>query len=142
MPEKLTCPRCAAPASPDATSCPYCGTVLAVVACPHCFGKIFGGTTHCPHCGAEKARAFPLDDRPRSCPRCRKPLAHAALGNTLLRECGGCNGIWVDRESFERICAERETQAAVLGEAGPAPRSASHPATAAPPTCRARSAGR
>ena len=97
-----------------------------MVACPRCFGKIFGGTTHCPHCGAEKARALPLDDRPRSCPRCRKPLRHAAIGNTWLRECGGCHGIWVDRESFERICAERETQAAVLGAAGAAPRSASH----------------
>jgi Zn-finger nucleic acid-binding protein len=38
-----------------------------------------------------------------------------------VRECAQCEGLWVDVASFERICAEREQQAAVLGAATPAP---------------------
>ena len=37
------------------------------------------------------------------------------LGSTPLRECERCLGLWVDIASFERICADREEQAAVLG---------------------------
>jgi Zn-finger nucleic acid-binding protein len=126
MATTLGCPRCGGPASPDATSCAFCGTVLAVVACPRCFGKIFGGTRHCPHCGAERERASVDDDAPRACPRCRRPLGSALVGGTPLRECGTCHGVWVDRASFERLCAQRESQAAVLGTATTAPRSAAH----------------
>jgi Zn-finger nucleic acid-binding protein len=44
-----------------------------------------------------------------------------AVGASTLRECPQCDGLWVDVESFERICADREQQAAVLGAASPAP---------------------
>lgn len=43
------------------------------------------------------------------------------MGSTLLRECPECDGVWADRPAFERICAERDEQAAVLGTALPAP---------------------
>lgn len=45
-----------------------------------------------------------------------------AIGSTTVRECGRCFGLWVDVPSFEKICADREQQAAVLGAASPAPR--------------------
>jgi Zn-finger nucleic acid-binding protein len=45
-----------------------------------------------------------------------------AVGSTTVRECERCFGLWVDVPSFEKICADREQQAAVLGAASPAPR--------------------
>jgi Zn-finger nucleic acid-binding protein len=44
-----------------------------------------------------------------------------AIGATMLRECGQCNGLWVDASALEEICADREQQAAVLGTASVAP---------------------
>lgn len=43
------------------------------------------------------------------------------LGATSIRECERCIGLWVDVPSFEKICADREHQAAVLGAASPEP---------------------
>jgi Zn-finger nucleic acid-binding protein len=43
------------------------------------------------------------------------------LGTTAIRECERCLGLWVDVPAFEKICADREQQAAVLGAASPAP---------------------
>lgn len=42
------------------------------------------------------------------------------IGATMLDECPGCEGVWLDSASFDRVCAEREQQAAVLGAAAPA----------------------
>lgn len=36
------------------------------------------------------------------------------VGAVTLMECVSCDGFWVDAEAFERICADREAQAAVL----------------------------
>jgi Zn-finger nucleic acid-binding protein len=36
------------------------------------------------------------------------------VGATGLLECGKCGGTWVDAQTFERLCADREGQAAVL----------------------------
>jgi Zn-finger nucleic acid-binding protein len=44
------------------------------------------------------------------------------IGSTTVQECERCLGLWVDVPSFEKICADREQQAAVLGAASPAPR--------------------
>ncbi|MCU1264665.1 MAG: hypothetical protein JWM21_983 [Acidobacteria bacterium] len=38
-----------------------------------------------------------------------------------MRECFKCEGLWLDVTAFERICADREQQSAVLGAASPAP---------------------
>ena len=41
------------------------------------------------------------------------------IGTIRLLECGHCEGIWVDVDSLQQICAEREKQAAVLGMPAP-----------------------
>jgi Zn-finger nucleic acid-binding protein len=43
------------------------------------------------------------------------------IGSTTVRECDECLGLWLDVSSFEKICADREEQAAILGTASPAP---------------------
>lgn len=37
------------------------------------------------------------------------------VGDAQLRECPHCEGIWVDNQTFEKICEDREEQSAVLG---------------------------
>jgi Zn-finger nucleic acid-binding protein len=37
------------------------------------------------------------------------------IGQTAVLECAACFGLWLDTNSFEKICADREQQAAVLG---------------------------
>ena len=46
------------------------------------------------------------------------------LGLTTVLECEQCLGLWLDVPSFEKICADREQQSAVLGAASHAPTSA------------------
>ncbi|MGA9995556.1 MAG: zf-TFIIB domain-containing protein, partial [Pyrinomonadaceae bacterium] len=71
----------------------------------------------CPHCGAAASRTTPADAEPRKCPRCRVEMESAAVGQTSIRECMKCNGLWIEVDSFEQICASREQQAVVLGAA-------------------------
>ena len=37
------------------------------------------------------------------------------IGNADLRECPKCEGLWVDKDTLQLICSDREKQAAVLG---------------------------
>jgi Zn-finger nucleic acid-binding protein len=48
------------------------------------------------------------------CPGCRGLLARVMLGDLPILECAGCDGVWVGAADFDRICANREAQAAVL----------------------------
>ncbi|HEY6227224.1 MAG TPA: zf-TFIIB domain-containing protein, partial [Verrucomicrobiae bacterium] len=79
---------------------------------------IFQGSRFCPLCGARvdrevgEATVFP-------CPRCDEhpSLTVITVGKVMLNECGKCEGLWVDKFSFEQICTDREQQAAILGPA-------------------------
>jgi Zn-finger nucleic acid-binding protein len=110
----LRCPSCGAPATPDATSCAYCGTLLALVACPSCFAKLFRGTRFCAHCGAEAVREEAPPRPKRPCPECQQPFSPVKVGSVILDECSRCGGLWVDSSSFHRICQETEQQTVVL----------------------------
>lgn len=120
--ETLNCPMCGAATSSDEPLCKYCGARLATIACASCFGMMFLGSKHCPRCGAAAAPRESGSLPARSCPRCRTEMQAMAIGSTTVRECERCSGLWVDVPSFEKICADREQQAAVLGAASPAPR--------------------
>ena len=120
--ETLNCPMCGASASSEASRCEHCGARLATVACPSCFGMMFVGAKFCSHCGARAARTEIPADAVLRCPRCRLQLNAVLVGNTNLRECPRCEGIWADTASLEQICADREKQAAVLGVATPMPK--------------------
>jgi len=121
--ETLNCPMCGAAAATESVHCSYCDARLATIACPNCFGMMFRGSRHCPHCGALGARAKTVDDvSTRQCPRCpRVRLEPVTLGATMLFECPQCDGLWVEAAAFERICADREQQSAVLGAASHVP---------------------
>lgn len=112
----LHCPNCGAPAAADDTSCQYCHSALATVSCPKCFERLFDGMAYCPHCGARRARSAG-GNRTAPCPACRAAggmMREVLLGDTDLLECDRCHATWVDADAFERICADRATQTAVL----------------------------
>jgi Zn-finger nucleic acid-binding protein len=86
------------------------------MACPKCFGLMFVGAKFCDHCGAIAAPVeVSLDEKAGDCPRCRLALEQNTIGDTHLRSCTQCNGVWLDVATFEAICADRESQSAVLG---------------------------
>lgn len=119
--QTLNCPNCGAAISSDSPQCKYCESKLATVACPSCFALMFIGSKHCPRCGAAAAQAAAAELSELKCPRCNTRMAGITLGATALRECEQCIGLWVEVAAFEKICADREQQAAVLGAAVPAP---------------------
>jgi Zn-finger nucleic acid-binding protein len=111
--KSLHCPNCGAAADPEAVRCPYCRARLARVSCPGCFALMFEGAAFCPACGARSARAEPQPSS-TNCPACHGGMARVIIGDLTLLECGSCDGVWVEAAEFERICANREAQAAVL----------------------------
>lgn len=111
----MKCPNCGGDASADQVRCSWCQGTLATVACPSCFATIFTGMKHCPWCGAEVAKPEALKQAVEACPHCQTPLTLVQLGKGQLSECRGCGGIWVNKDSFEKICQDREQQEAVLG---------------------------
>ena len=122
----LHCPNCGAPAAAADGRCPYCRARLATVSCPSCFGLLFEGAAYCPHCGARRERRA-VGEPAGACPACRKTLARVDVGSATLFECEGCDGIWLDAEGFEKLCADREAQAAVLHRITALPHAATGP---------------
>jgi Zn-finger nucleic acid-binding protein len=113
----LHCPNCGAAVQTDAARCPYCRARLAAVSCPSCFSPMFAGAKYCEKCGAERAR-LERDDTAARCPACSNHLQEVTVGSTTMFECGSCDGMWVDADAFERLCADKASQAAVLHHVG------------------------
>lgn len=113
----LHCPNCGAIADAGSGRCPYCRARLATVSCPSCFARIFEGAAFCSSCGSRRVRAETAADAAH-CPSCRGALAQIEVGTTRLLECATCDGIWIDAEMFEALCANSESQAAVLHRLG------------------------
>ena len=122
--EALNCPNCGAGVASVRTQCEFCRTRLKTMACPSCFGLMFIGSQFCGHCGA-KTVTSQTDEKPAGdCPRCRRRLDALTIGQTALRECRRCGGLWSDVETFENICSDRERQSAVLSFGGQRERTA------------------
>ena len=111
----LTCPQCGAAAAPDATACAFCHARLATVPCAKCFGLVFLGSKHCDHCGAELESADMVAQSPHRCPRGCGLLRAIRLGSVEMEECEVCCGMWLRPQVFQRIYAEEEHGAVVLG---------------------------
>jgi Zn-finger nucleic acid-binding protein len=109
----LHCPNCGAPVDPELRRCPYCKARLATVSCPSCFALMFEGSAFCAACGARGARSD-TGTAAATCPDCKVAMRQLQLGATAVLECDKCDGVWVDGETFEGLCADREAQAAVL----------------------------
>lgn len=82
---------------------------------------MFIGSKHCPHCGAVPAEARAASLSILKCPRCKVDMSSVRIGSQEMRECEKCAGVWLDIAAFEKICADREQQSAVLGGASAVP---------------------
>lgn len=113
--EALNCPNCGAGVSSDKTECLYCRSRLKTAACPSCLGLMFVGSRHCAHCGKKVVSSAAFSEKDLgNCPRCKVELNLLQIGETNLCECGRCDGLWINVETFEDICADHEKQAQVL----------------------------
>ena len=128
----VKCPACGAPAVDGATRCDYCHSVLATISCPVCFGLLLQGAAFCPHCGAARSRAEIADRQTTPCPSCRGTMHWLTVGTTELLECEKCDGTWVEAATFERLCADRESQAGILKRPEQPPRKAGKSPSAEP----------
>src|SRR5256885_12177208 len=103
--ESLNCPNCGAAVASDHSSCEFCQARLKTQACPKCFGMMFAGAKFCPHCGAIAAPIdIDLEQKAGECPRCRSHLETMEIGDTHLRGCGACDGMWMAGDVFEETC--------------------------------------
>jgi Zn-finger nucleic acid-binding protein len=59
------------------------------------------------------------------------------VGEVDLLECAGCDGTWIEASAFERLCAQREQQAAIV-QKGIEPRNGKSPTPNAPDRIRYR----
>jgi Zn-finger nucleic acid-binding protein len=78
---------------------------------------IFLGAKFCSHCGKEVQRVEKRASEDCHCPRCRVNTKEVALGQSTLRECPVCEGLWVDTVALHQITTDRERQASILGDA-------------------------
>jgi Zn-finger nucleic acid-binding protein len=53
------------------------------------------------------------------CPSCKKQLEGVQVGPVGLLECAACDGVWIDADVFEQLCAEKDAQAALLDRITP-----------------------
>ncbi len=114
--EALNCPNCGAGVASDKTLCEFCKTRLKTIGCQKCLGLMFMGAKFCGHCGAIAAPIeVSLDGDAVNCPRCRQALEMLRIEETRIHGCTSCDGLWVGVETFENVCADRESQSAVLG---------------------------
>jgi len=78
---------------------------------------MFLGSKHCPRCGAPADRKADVESAGRKCPRCLTEMQIAQIGDSKVLECASCLGLWLTKNAFETICADKEQQSAVLGTA-------------------------
>jgi Zn-finger nucleic acid-binding protein len=112
--QTLRCSSCGAPIPVDAIQCPFCQCQAATVACPKCLGMVSIAAKHCPRCGAE-VDIQEHGPAGMKCPECKEALMKASVGGVELSQCHRCGGVWLSRELFERVAADREGRGTVLG---------------------------
>ncbi|MBZ5498761.1 MAG: zf-TFIIB domain-containing protein [Acidobacteriia bacterium] len=109
------CPNCGAAAAPESVRCAYCRSTLATIVCPACYGAIFTGMKHCPWCGTEASAGTPAQPDVLKCPRCAADLMLINLGHEAVHECVSCGGLWLNKDTLQKLCDRQEEQEAVLG---------------------------
>lgn len=118
----VRCPGCGAPAGdPALTTCGYCRVSLGKRACPRCHCRMAPGVTYCPFCGTGTVTPA-VELTTMRCP-CGDgdlvqrilPVRSGAAGDDLyLAECATCHGVWVARESIDRMVASHADDSLLL----------------------------
>ena len=109
----LHCPNCGAAVDPEVRRCPYCQARLATVSCPSCFALMFDSAAYCATCGSRRER-YDQPSETANCAGCGSTMRRVQLADTSMLECERCDAVWMDAAAFERLCANREAQGAVV----------------------------
>ncbi len=113
----LNCPNCGAGVADNSNHCEHCRSRLKTMSCAACFGTIFKGSKFCGLCGEKARKAKILSEKDLGvCPRCKTKMQLVLVDSISFSECEGCDGVWIDVETFQNICSDNEKQAAVLGK--------------------------
>ncbi|MEM9802595.1 MAG: zinc ribbon domain-containing protein [Planctomycetota bacterium] len=125
----LACGHCGGVVSETDTTCSYCNAELSredrkeTTICPVCAARLPNDSQHCKACGVElRAAAVPAIPHGAKCPRCDGGLRVHLLEDGEVIECkdeGGCGGMWVSRDAFERM--QRSARHAAATGASDAP---------------------
>ena len=113
----VRCGGCGARNARQARSCGYCGAALETVTCAACFSLNPASYHHCSQCGSSltapaRRHESPEEETPLQCPRCESETLEAKLlADTLIDQCPGCGGVWLDHEVLDRLLRERSRQA-------------------------------
>jgi Zn-finger nucleic acid-binding protein len=76
---------------------------------------LFQGAAFCPACGAARSRSEEAQPHTTKCPGCRGDMTWVSVGDVDLLECTKCDGTWIEAAAFDRLCTQREQQAAMPG---------------------------
>lgn len=112
--EALNCPNCGAAVEDKAVNCEHCKSRLKTMSCSSCLGTIFEGSKFCPLCGESAVPTGMVDAKSGDCPRCKTDLTPIEVNGIRIDECERCEGMWVDVDTFETICVNKENQSAIL----------------------------
>jgi Zn-finger nucleic acid-binding protein len=78
---------------------------------------MFQGAAFCPSCGAARSRTEEAQPHTTRCPACRGDMHWIRVGDVDLLECASCDGTWIEAAAFDRLCTQREQQAAIANKA-------------------------
>jgi Zn-finger nucleic acid-binding protein len=78
---------------------------------------LFQGAAFCPSCGAARSRSEEAQPHTTKCPACRGDMHWIRVGEVDLLECASCDGTWIETAAFDRLCTQREQQAAIAHKA-------------------------
>ena len=90
---------------------------------------LFQGALFCPSCGAARDRSEEIAPHATKCPACRGDMHWVRVGDVDLLECAECDGTWIEAAAFDRLCTEKEQQAALARTAAESKSPRTAPAT-------------
>lgn len=93
---------------------------------------LFQGAAFCSSCGAARSRSEEAQPHTTTCPACRGDMHWIRIGDVDLLECASCGGTWMEAAAFDRLCTQREQQAAIAHKAIELKDSGAAPAPTAP----------
>ena len=122
----VRCASCGASRGQAGAVCDFCGARFTAAdkgwgsMCPSCYCRLPDDAHFCVECGIKIAPiAVVAEPSNYQCPRCACALSLRTINPIKIQECPACAGIWLDVDTFESICKQRETQvAAMQGLAG------------------------